>query len=375
MDSIRRLPTYRAAADTTTLLSDARLSNKPEWKKYIARSRAMYDRDTASMNAELRALGRKSMTRGPYTHDFSVKPVMTDKWFATDSANRMAESILSFQAPNGGWSKHVDFTAHSRQPGESYYAESADWEWISTVDNNSTTEEIEFLKRANKAHRDVRYDRAIARGVAYLLESQMPNGCIPQVYPLEGSYHDAATFNDDATVNVLRLYREASAGAAFEKGIGCILDTQVRHGDTLLAWGQQHDPITLQPVSARSYELASLSALESGNVVELLMSIESPSPRVVKAVWGATDWLRRSAIKDLIYEKYQLRAQPGAGPLWGRLYELGTNRVIMANRDGIKLYDWNKLTDRRSGYGWYTTAPAATLAEFARWSKRHPRPS
>ena len=35
----------------------------------------------------------------------------------------------------------------------------------------------------------------------------------------------------------------------------------------------------------------------------------------------------------------------------------------MANRDGVKLYDWNKLTDRRSGYGWYTTKPAATLAD------------
>ena len=38
--------------------------------------------------------------------------------------------------------------------------------------------------------------------------------------------------------------------------------------------------------------------------------------------------------------------------------------MIMANRDGVKLYDWNKLTDRRSGYAWYTTRPAETLATF-----------
>ena len=70
---------------------------------------------------------------------------------------------------------------------------------------------------------------------------------------------------------------------------------------------------------------------------------------------GSSRLLRRSALRR--YAAYELNA--GAGPLWGRLYEIGTNRVIMANRDGVKLYDWNKLTDRRSGYGWYTTSPAA----------------
>jgi hypothetical protein len=39
----------------------------------------------------------------------------------------------------------------------------------------------------------------------------------------------------------------------------------------------------------------------------------------------------------------------------------------------VKLYDWDKLTDRRSGYGWYTRKPAETLTAFASWSKTHPR--
>ena len=49
-------------------------------------------------------------------------------------------------------------------------------------------------------------------------------------------------------------------------------------------------------------------------------------------------------------------------------------RALMANRDGVKLYDWNSLTDRRSGYSWYTVAPAHTLATFEQWSRSHPRP-
>src|SRR4029077_18516832 len=169
----------------------------------------------------------------------------------------------------------------------------ADWEWISTIDNDATTEEIHFLARADRAHADPRYERAVTRGLDYLLASQFPNGCFPQVYPLAGSYHDAATFNDNATVNALVVMRElaagmysyampahrVAAGVALTKGIDCILAAQVRVNGTLTAWGQQHDPLTLEPTSARSYELTSLASLESSVIVDFLMSERSPTDR------------------------------------------------------------------------------------------------
>ena len=391
MDSIRRLPGYRAAYDSIVFLAPERIAKyapalRGRWEDYIARSRDLYARDTASMKRELRAAGKTEMTRGPYAHDFSVKPEMTRAWFATDSARRMALSILSFQAPNGGWSKHVDFAAHERQPGESYFAESADWEWISTIDNDATTEEIHFLARADSVRHDTRYTSAIARAIDYLLAAQYPNGCMPQVYPLQGSYHDAATFNDNATVNALRVFQETADGAysdaadqrtrakaALEKGIECIVDAQVRLGGQLSGWGQQHDPLTFAPTSARSYELTSLAAQESAFVVDFLMQQPSPSDRIVRAVYAAAAWLKSLPLSGYTYIAYELKKQPGAAPLWGRLYELGTERVIMANRDGVKLYDWNKLTDRRSGYAWYTTKPAETIAAFEQWSRSHPQ--
>lgn len=394
MDSIRKLPTYRAAFDTATLLSPSRIAKlapraQREWNAYLQRSRALHTLDTAAMGRELRAVGRTVMIRPPYTHDFSVKPSMTPAWFATDSARRMADVILSFQAPNGGWSKHVDFTKHSRLPGESYFGEDSTWTWISTIDNDATTEEIHFLARANAAHRDTRYDVAIGRAIDYLLASQYPNGCFPQIFPVEGSYHDAATFNDGATTNVLRVFREVVSGAyvsatpkqredataALTNGTACILDAQISVHGTLTAWGQQHDPLTLAPTSARSYELTSITALESALILEYLMGDPSPSDRVVRAVYAGTDWLTAVPVHDLSYAGYQLKRQAGAPPLWGRLYEIGSNRVIMANRDGVKLYDWDKLTDRRAGYGWYTARPAETLAMFTRWSRLHPRPA
>ena len=393
MDSIRKLPSYRPAYDTVTLLAPERIAryagaSAPAWTAYLRHSREQYARDTAAMHAELRAAHADAMVRAPYTHDFSVSPFMTAAWFATDTARRMADVILSFQAPNGGWSKHVDFAAHVRAPGESYYAESADWEWISTIDNDATTEELRFMLLADRARHDQRYVKAIRRGVDYLLDSQYPNGCFPQVYPLEGSYHDAATFNDNATVNALRALQEVAAGdflypskiqrdraaRAVVLGHACVLRAQVRVNGVLTVWGQQHDPLTLEPTSARSYELTSLTALESAEIIDYFMSLATPSDRVVRSVYAATDWLRAVQLHGLTYAHYQLAASPNAPPLWGRLYEIGTNRVIMANRDGLKLYDWNKLTDRRSGYGWYTTKPAETLAAFERWSTTHPRP-
>ena len=66
-----------------------------------------------------------------------------------------------------------------------------------------------------------------------------------------------------------------------------------------------------------------------------------------------------------------LRADPNGGPIWARLTEIGTNRPIFANRDGVKLYDWDKLTDRRTGYAWFGTEPAAALKEYDEWAQAH----
>jgi PelA/Pel-15E family pectate lyase len=393
-DSIRQLATFRPAHDTLTLLTPARIgryarADSAAWIAYMLRSERMHARDTASMNAELRRIGRDTMSRAPYTHDFDVKPFMTRAWFATDSARRMAESILSYQAPNGGWSKHVDFTQGLRQPGQSYYAENNAWGWISTLDNSSTTEEIRFLALANAVRPDARYRAAALRGIEYLLAAQQPTGCWPQTYPLEGSYHDAATFNDGAIVNAIEVLDDASSGrwsfvpaatrprarAAADRGLACLLATQIVVKGQRTVWGQQHDPLTLQPTSARSYELTSLTGLESVAVVDYLMRLRAPNPQVVAAVHAAADWYDATTLDGFVYEGYEVTPKPGAGPIWARLYEIGTNRPIFANRDGVLLYDFDKLTDRRRGYGWFTMAPAAMLRRYDRWAVRHPRKS
>ena len=153
------------------------------------------------------------MMRAPYTHDFSVKPFMTRAWFAIGHRPAMAEAVLSFQAPNGGWSKHVDFTQHPRRRARATSPRAPSGSGSRRSTTTRRPRRSTFSSLADGAQHDERYAASISRGVDYLLASQYPNGCFPQIYPLEGSYHDAVTFNDNAIVNVLRLLRDVASGA------------------------------------------------------------------------------------------------------------------------------------------------------------------
>jgi PelA/Pel-15E family pectate lyase len=379
----------------TPLLAPARIAALPApereaWTRYLASSERLSAADHAAMDAELRAAGKPRMTPAPYKKAFRFDPgAMTPAWLRSDEGRRMVDAVLSYQTPSGGWSKHVDMTGRPRQPGESYYSENAGWQYIATIDNDSTTEELRLVAAALAATGDARLRTAFDRGVAYLLAAQFPNGGWPQVFPLQGGYHDALTYNDEAIVNVMRLLGDVAAGrlgspsaetrkaaaAAVTRGLASIVATQVVEGGTRAVWAQQHDPLTLVPVPARSYELAGLCGKESAGVTMYLMSLPSPDPAVVGAVHAAVAWFRAHEVLGYDYDfKTGLKAAEGAGPIWARLYELGTGKPIMSNRDGIKRYDWNQLTDRRSGYAWYGREPAGVLASYDAWAHDHPRP-
>jgi PelA/Pel-15E family pectate lyase len=380
------------------LLTDARIDSLPEpkrtaWRRYLTRSRELEAADRAFMAAELRRVGAAEMRKATYARGFELTRAMTDAWFASDSARGLGLALLTWQTPAGGWSKRTEMS-RPRQPGESWYAESNGWHYIGTIDNGATTSQLRFLARLVAAHSpagsgqaDAGFQAAYVRGLEYLLEAQLPNGCWPQVYPLQGGYSDAATFNDDAIVNVLELLGDVSASrapfvpaslrdraaAAERRGIDCVLAAQVMRGGVRTVWGQQHDPITLAPIAARSYELAGLSGRESAAIMTYLMSIPAPERRVVDAVHAAAAWFRSHAIRDYEYDAQQrFVPTPGAGPIWARLTDLETDRPIFANRDGVKLYDWNLLTDRRSGYAWFGTEPAGALRRYERWARAHP---
>jgi PelA/Pel-15E family pectate lyase len=336
------------------------------------------------MNAELRAAGMARMTKATYAGPmFDLANEKDEAWFHGDSARTIADAVLTYQTPSGGWSKRTAMT-RPRRTGESYYAETDAWHYIPTLDNGATTGQLRFLQRVIAAHPDPRYAAAWHRGLRYLLAAQQPNGCWPQDFPLDGGYHDAITFNDDAAVNILGVLDTVAAGgvpvatpgerdsaaAAVRRGVECLLRTQVVVNGVPTVWGQQHDPLTLEVVPARRYELAGLSGRESASIMTYLMSLPEPDARVERAVRAAAAWFRANAIMGYTYDfREGLKAEAGAGPIWPRLTEIETGRPIFANRDGVKLYDWNQLTDRRTGYAWFGTEPASALKKFDKWVK------
>jgi len=383
-----KLPGAAKEADTSTLLASERVRALPDsarraWESYVVRSRNAQATDRALLDGELRLLGATVMTRGAFlSKSFDYDGSTKDAWFAGDSARRMTESMLSYQTPSGGWSKHIDFNNGVRQSGQSFFSENEKWQYIATIDNNATTSELRFLMQRERVHPDERVRSAVRRGVEYLLSAQFPSGCWPQVWPLQGGYHDAATFNDDAIVEVMTILDEAARGrasylssalrrasaVAVQRGVRCVLDAQVRVDGVLTVWGQQHDPISLAPTSARSYELTSLTSKESAGVFAFLMAHDTLDARIPGALDAASVWFERTVIREMRSEgKNGLVADTNARPLWARMYEIGTNRPIFSNRDGIKLYDFNALTDRREGYGWYSDLPGQVLTHYQRW--------
>ena len=370
-------PVAQSAPDT--LLAMSRIMALPPaqrdaWRNYVEKSRRIAAHDRLVMDAELRGAGKATWTPAPAGRGFEVTDAMTDAWFASDSARRLADVLVSYQTPAGGWSKRIGFT-RPRQPGESFASERS-WMWIGTLDNGATTEQLRFLAGALRAHGDSAHRASFLRGVGYLLDAQQPTGCWPQVYPLAGGYHDAATWNDDAGIHALQVMRSAAMGeypwvpaetraraaAAVERGVACILSTQIRVGGRRTAWGAQHDPIGFAPVRARAYEHASLSGRESAEILE--------------AVHAAAAWFRAAAITGQRYlPRGEVTADSTAGPLWARFHEIGTNRPIFSDRDGVIRYALSEIgEERRRGYLWYTDEPAATLRRYERWTRRHGNP-
>ncbi len=387
-----RLPAQQQpprAERESALLAPARIAaltaaERQAWERYLDVSRRQAQADRDAMAAELRAAGLEKATPAPHADGFGIEPRMTPEWFRGDEAGRVADAIISFQTPAGGWSKRMEFT-RPRRPGESWASE-GNWSWVGTFDNGATTSQLRFLAGVMNAGGDERHRESFRRGLEYVLRAQFPTGCWPQVYPLVGSYHDAATFNDDAVVNVLRLLQDVAAGkvagvgeaqrgraaASLRRGVECVLASQVAVDGRRTAWGQQHDPLTLEPVGARAYEHRSLAGRESAAVADLLMRLEPGDARVAAAVRAAVQWFRDTAVYGYEYAvRGGLTPRPGAGPLWARFYEIGTNRPMFSNRDGVVRYAFAELEEeRRTGYAWYTDEPATTLRRYEAWARR-----
>ena len=315
-------------------------------------------------------------------------------WYASAEARAIADNVLRYQSPEGGWPKSTNLAFAPRTPAD--VPVQGDGR-ANSLDNDATTVPMEYLARVFDATGEGAYRASFLRGVDYLLAAQYANGGWPQFWPLRGGYHDRITYNDDAMIRVMSLLREVVAGeapygfvdaerraradGAVQRGIDVILRTQVRQDGKLTAWCAQHDEKTLVPAWARAYEPPSLSGGESVGIVRFLMSIEKPKPEVIAAIEGAVSWLRSVPIKGMRLQRIvgadgrsqrSLVPDPSAPPLWARFYELGTNRPLYLDRDSRFRYDFREIGyERRSGYNYHGTWPANLLdEEYPAWREK-----
>jgi PelA/Pel-15E family pectate lyase len=174
---------------------------------------------------------------------------------------------------------------------------------------------------------------------------------------------------------------------ALDKGLECILNTQIVDNGRLTVWCQQHDEKTLKPAWARAYEPPSICNQESVAVVLFLMNIDHPNKRIIESIQGAVKWFNDSKIYNRSVKTVPAAPEISqwrtsmidrivvidslAPPIWTRYYELNTEKPLFSDRNGKLLYSLSEVSrERRSGYGWYTYAPDEVLNKYPEWQKK-----
>lgn len=292
-----------------------------------------------------------------------------------------ADNMVSWQLDTGAWGKEGElkyikaYMSGPKSGWQNKYKNSPSID-LGTFDNNATINEIRFLADMYRRTGKPMYRESVNKGLHFILAAQYPSGAWPQVYPARiGSkvaYSNLGTFNDDVMTRLALLMDDIAESyppfdsdivdkellpqlaAARDKGVDFILKAQVVLRGRPTLWGQQHDPVTHQPSSARAYELPALCGNESvGLATYLLLKAKNEKER--NAGFAALKWLdahRLDGQRYVQYEDQPLRTDPGF-VMWYRFYDLETEQPFFSGRDGIKKFDLQEIEqERRLSYQW-----------------------
>jgi PelA/Pel-15E family pectate lyase len=315
----------------------------------------------------------------------------------------IGDNIVLFQKKNGGWPKNYDvFAILTDSQKDSVAAERNATN--TTFDNGSVYTQIAALAVVYHSFKDEKYKASAIRGLDFILTSQYKNGGWPQYYPLESDYSREITYNDGVFEGIMELLNDILNGkpqydfidkayhaklkAAYDKGMGCIIKTQISDAGKPTAWCQQYDEVKLTPAWARKFEPPSICNRESADLVLFLMSLDHPSKGIVDAIQNAVAWFQDSKIYNTrvntipaprMVTPFRVSTtdkvvvnDPAAAPIWTRYYELKTHKPVFCNRDSKVVYTLAEVTrERRDGYGWYTYAPQKVLNDYPKWQKKY----
>lgn len=318
---------------------------------------------------------------------------------AQEKKDSLAEKILLYQLPNGGWGKQLDDKSvvnYSLPVDKSLLRKiKSTGDDHATIDNNATSREINALIKAYSATENPDYLKAAEKGIRYLLSMQYDNGGFPQYYPNTSLYRKQVTFNDNAMVNALTVLYNVAEGKsdfaavdeklkqksknAVKKGIACILKTQVLQNGKPSIWADQYNEITLQPEKARAFEPVSLATAESVGIVRFLM-MQPVNQEIEKSVKAAVQWFQEHDIEGYSYEiakqngkTVRILAENKNSVIWARFYDIHDNRPLFGDRDGSVKYNYNEVSEeRRNGYSWFGDFAQKLISkEYQKWLEKN----
>jgi len=334
--------------------------------------------------------------------DVIISPGAGHPRYQASEINAIADNILLYQKDNGGWPKNYDMQAILTS-AQQFSLVKAKNLLNTTFDNRTSYSQTAYLAKVYSYTGKEKYKAAAIKGLDYILAAQYNNGGWPQYYPLENNYSRYITYNDDAFGGIMGLLKDITDNkpeynfidtkrrqqlqTAFNKGLDCILKTQINDAGRPTAWCQQYDEINLQPAWARKFEPPSICNGESVEIVLLLMDIKKPSAAVIDAVQNAVLWFNTSKINGIKIETFaapemvtpyristtdkHVVNDSSAAPIWARYYELKTHRPLFCNRDSKVVYSLAEVErERRDGYGWYTYEPQKVLKRYTEWQKK-----
>jgi len=266
-----------------------------------------------------------------------------DKRYLT-AARNVARALAWGQREIGGWDHRVKVD-HLKP--DSVQPERA--KGRCTFDDNISQEALSFLMAIDQILDEAWLTESVKLGLQFMLQSQFANGAWPQWYPLRGGYHNNYTFNDNSINDCIRVMMEAHKHYGKKE----YLDSARRGGDFMIlsqckppqaGWAQQYD-LELKPSWARSFEPPGICSAATGRNIRTLVGLYlyTKDEKYLNPVPAAIDWLKRSQIKP---------------NLWGRIYEVGSNKPIYGDRrDGNKIhYDYEKVSEfERTHYSWQSS--------------------
>ncbi len=287
--------------------------------------------------------------------------------FYLQAATEAAQALIYGQLESGGWTNSVDFAPDGKLVAR-YRNGKGRGRNHSTFDDGISQSALQFLMRADRAHRfqDKGIHEATLIGLDALLKAQFPNGGFPQVwtgpvakqpvvkakYPTYDwrtenrikEYWDLYTLNDDTTAYIAdtlieahEIYKEDRYAQAVKRLGEFLILAQLP--DPQPAWAQQYD-YQMRPVWARKFEPPAVAGRESQGAIETLMKVyqQTGDAKFLEPIPRAVAYLKKSLLKDGRLSRY---------------YELQTNVPLYMTRDYQLTHDDSDVPQH---YGWKNAA-------------------